>query len=175
VNNPEAQNIFIESQNRVRSMALIHEKLYRSSNLARINFSNYVESLVKGLISSYSKIPGQVNVILDLEDVSLNIETAMPCRLIINELVSNSLKHAFKDHLNNEIKIKFFYIDGLHTLMISDNGSGFPGDIDFRNTDSLGMQLVNSLVSQFDGKIEMEIGAGTCFKIIFKEIPRKEN
>ncbi|GAB6055392.1 PAS domain S-box protein [Methanobacterium alkalithermotolerans] len=175
VHNPETQNIFIESQNRVRSMALIHEKLYRSSNLARINFSNYVESLVEGLISSYSKIPGQINVIIDIEDISLNIETAMPCGLIINELVSNSIKHGFKDQLSGEIKIKIQQEKGICTILISDNGSGFPEDIDFKNTNSLGMQLVTSLVSQIDGEIELSTHKGTCFRIIFEEIFKKEN
>ncbi len=164
----ETQSVFIESKNRVKSMALIHEKLYRSSSLAHIDFEDYVESLVENLIYSYMDVSASIKTEIDVKDIYLNIDTAIPCGLIINELVSNSLKHAFPDS-KGTIKIKMRRKEGECLLKVCDDGSGFPKEIDFKNTESLGMQLINSLVIQLDGNIEMLNESGTCFKINIKE------
>lgn len=164
----ETQNVFIESKNRVKSMALIHEKLYRSSSLAHINFGDYVESLVESLIYSYMDFSANIKTEIDINDIYLNIDTAIPCGLIINELVSNSLKHAFPDS-KGIIKIKMRMNEDKYLLKVCDDGSGFPPEIDFKNTESLGMQLINSLVIQLDGDIEMVNETGTCFIINIKE------
>jgi PAS domain S-box-containing protein len=164
----ETQKIFLESKNRVKSMALIHEKLYRSSSLAHVNFEDYVESLVESLIYSYMDVSANIQTEIDLNGICLNIDTAIPCGLIINELVSNSLKHAFQNS-QGTIKIEMKGLNGKYLLKVCDDGVGFPKEIDFKNTETLGMQLINSLVIQLDGNIEQVNSSGTCFKINIKE------
>ena len=160
--------LFQESQNRVRSMALIHEKLYRSQDLARINFAEYIRNLATHLVRSYRANSGPVSLKVDANDVSLSIDAAVPCGLIINELVSNSLKYAFKDGREGEIRIELRSDrDRQVTLIVADNGVGFPKDLDFRYTESLGMQLVNTLTNQLDGTVELHSNGGTEFKITF--------
>lgn len=169
----ETQDVLIGSQNRVRSMALIHEKLYGSMSLNRIDFGEYVENLAESLINSYIEIPGNVRMHLDIKNVYLNIETAIPCGLMINELISNSLKHGFKDSKGN-IKIEMAPENEEYILKICDDGVGFPEEIDFRNTETLGMQLINSLVKQLDGEIKLVENSGPCFIINFKELCYKK-
>jgi PAS domain S-box-containing protein len=169
-----AVDVLKESQNRVKSMAMIHEKLYQSDDLVHINFDDYIVRLVSDLFYSYNISKEQIKSVLDVEDVKLNIETAVPLGLIISELVSNSLKHAFPEDKNGEVHISLIANDDKYELKISDNGIGIPEDFDFKNTESLGLQLVNNLVDQIDGKIILEISHGTAFKIIFKELKYKE-
>jgi len=164
----EAVNLLKESQNRVRSMAIIHEKLYQSNDFTKINLTEYINSLVNGLFYSYS-IKNHINSIINVDDVELNIETAIPVGLILNELVSNSLKHGFTTD-SGEVYIKLKTIDDNYEMIVGDNGIGFPKDIDFKNTESLGLQLVNNLVNQIDGEIELNINDGTEFKITFPEL-----
>lgn len=164
----------MESQNRVKSMAMTHEKLYQSHNLTSINIFDYVQSLVKDLFSSYLTPASQITPIIEIDDVNLNIETAVPCRLIINELVSNSLKYAFPSGREGKIILSLKLRGEYYELIISDNGIGFPEDLDFKNTESLGLQLVNSLVGQINGEIELDRSHGTMFKIIFSELTYKE-
>ena len=168
----EAVNLLKESQNRVRSMAIIHEKLYQSNDFTKINLTEYINSLVNGLFYSYS-IKNHINSIIDVDDVELNIETAVPIGLILNELVSNSLKHGFPDG-KGEVFIKLKTVEDKYEMTVSDNGIGFPKDIDFRNTDSLGLQLINNLVNQIDGEIKLIRNHGTEFRIIFPELIYKE-
>ncbi|EKQ51854.1 MAG: PAS domain S-box [Methanobacterium sp. Maddingley MBC34] len=174
VDEEEAVNVLMESQNRVKSMAMIHEKLYQSHNLTSINISDYVKSLVKDLFSSYSTPASQIKALIEIDDVKLNIETSVPCGLIISELVSNSLKYAFPSGREGEISLSLKSHGKRYELIISDNGIGFPEDIDFKNTESLGLQLVNSLVGQIDGEIKLERSKGTMFKITFSELIYKE-
>ena len=124
----------------------------------------YLEKLVSTLFYSYNKNE-QIKSLINVEDVKLNIDTAIPCGLIINELVSNSLKHAFNNGINGQIEITVKKDYDGYELIISDNGVGFPEDIDFRNTHSLGLKLVNSLVDQINGQIVMNQNQGTEFKI----------
>ena len=153
-------------------MAIIHEKLYQSNDFTKINLTEYINSLVNGLFYSYS-IKNHINSIIDVDDVELNIETAVPIGLILNELVSNSLKHGFPDG-KGEVFIKLKTVEDKYEMTVSDNGIGFPKDLDFRNTDSLGLQLINNLVNQIDGEIKLIRNHGTEFRIIFPELIYKE-
>jgi two-component sensor histidine kinase len=152
-------------------MAIAHENLYQSRNLEDINFKNYIQSLVGYLVNSYGFSENDITININIEDINLGIDTSIPLGLIINEIVSNTLKHAFK-HGFGEIKIKMIRCgdDDSYKLSIADNGIGFPEKIDFRNTDSLGLQLVNSLVEQVEGNIELKRDNGTEFEIYFKEL-----
>ncbi len=169
-----AINILKESQNRVKSMAMIHEKLYQSEDLTRINISDYIHRLVADLYYSYLMSTKQVTLVIDVEDLRLNIETAVPCGLIISELVSNSLKYAFTNGRKGEIKISLKAGQEFNELIISDDGIGFPEEIDFENPETLGLQLVNNLINQIDGEITLDKSKGTSFKIRFKELEYKE-
>ncbi len=162
---------FKESQDRIRSMSLIHEKLYQSRDLARIDFDEYTRSLVDNLFHSYRIDTKKITPIIDVEGVSLGVDIAIPCGLIINELVSNCLKHAFPDgkgkvritlHPTSENEIE---------LAVIDNGVGIPGDIDFRTTKTLGLSLVSILAEdQLNGKIRIDRVKGTAFYITFTVI-----
>jgi PAS domain S-box-containing protein len=163
-----AAGILLESQNRIKSIALVHEKLYRSEDLAHINLSHYISNLVASLFSSYSIKTNAISLTTSLDDVSLDIDRAIPCGLIINELVSNALKYAFPGEQTGEITI------GLHTttdrtvmLTISDNGIGISPTLDLTQMDSLGLKLVNDLVRQLEGSLAMQCSQGTEFKITF--------
>jgi two-component sensor histidine kinase/sensor domain CHASE-containing protein len=169
-NDKKTIEIFKESQNRIKSMALIHERLYKSKNLAGINFKEYANDLANNLFRSYGVRSGIIKFKIDMDDVILNLDTANPCALILTELVSNSLKHAFPAERKGEILIKFNSDNNENlTLIVRDNGIGFPKDIDFNKTNTFGMQLVTSLVGQLKGIIELERNNGTEFKITFKE------
>lgn len=171
IEDENAKDVFKESQDRVKSMAIIHENLYQSHNLARINFDEYIQKLVSGLFNSYGTM-GLIKTELDLCKVSLDIDTAVPCGLILNELITNSIKHAFPINKNHEyglINVKLYKeSEEMVEIVVSDNGVGFPEDIDFQNTSSLGLQLVNALVNQINGTIELKNTDGTEFKIRFK-------
>ncbi|MBE9092920.1 PAS domain S-box protein [Tychonema sp. LEGE 07203] len=164
--------LFEESQTRIHSMALIHEQLYQSENLDRIDLQPYVENLVANLYQSFGCGNTSIQFNLNVDPIFLNIETAIPCGLIINELVSNSLKYAFSQSLTGEINIDFFYeITSQHFhLSIQDNGSGFPPGFDVENTESLGLRLVRMLTSQLDGTLVVDSECGTCYHISFVEL-----
>ncbi|PSB17610.1 PAS domain S-box protein [Phormidesmis priestleyi ULC007] len=166
--------VFKESQNRVRAMALIHEKLYQSEDLAKTDFAEYIRSLVTDLFRSYSVSSRLIKLNVYVKDVRLSIDTAIPCGLIINELISNSLKYAFSAGQAGEISIRLFSeAENYYTLIVQDNGSGFPTDLNFRNTKSLGLQLVCSLTKQLHGTIDLECQRGAVFKISFAEQKQK--
>ena len=158
-----------ESQSRIKSMALIHEKLYRSKDLALIDFREYTESLIGSLAHSYVVRPG-VQFEVDIRDVSLDIDNAIPCGLIINELVSNSLKYAFTAKNAGTIRVSLKKEGEQYKLVVSDDGAGLPAGVDFRNTTSLGLQLVVTLTEQLNGTIEHPAGKGTTFIITFSGV-----
>ncbi len=165
-----AVNVLKESQNRVLSMAMIHEMLYQSKDLSHINFSDYLRSLISNLFHTYG-VANRIVSVVDVEDCYLNVETSVPLGLIISELLSNSLKYAFPDDRTGEIRIAIEGENDGFKLLISDDGIGFPIDIDFRHVStSLGLQLVNSLVDQLDGTIELDNNKGTKFIIRFREL-----
>jgi two-component sensor histidine kinase len=157
------------SQDRIKSMALAHEKLYQTNDLSRIEFAGYIESLTKHLCNSYLYDPDQVSFRIEVGDVKLPIDKSLPCGLIINELVSNSVKHAFPEGRKGLVTIRMHEDeDGTVTLAIADDGVGLPAGIDFRDTKSMGLQLVNILARQLQGQISMSGGRGTAFTITFK-------
>ncbi|WP_424356997.1 sensor histidine kinase [Methanocella sp. MCL-LM] len=162
-----ALDCFKESQQRVKSMALIHEKLYQSEDLSRVNFSEYISNLSTYLFRSYNVCPDTVSLDIRVEKITMDIDMAIPCGLIVNELVSNSLKHAFPDGRKGEVSITLTRTGDRYILAVGDNGIGFPPEIDFRNTGSLGMQLVSTLVTQLEGTIELDSTMGTKFIISF--------
>jgi|GEM_PF-421530 PAS domain S-box-containing protein len=170
----KAVNVLKESQNRVLSMAMIHEKLYESKDLTHINFYDYIQNLVYDLFHSYSVKDNNIIPLINVDNILLNIETAVPCGLIINELLSNILKYAFP-YKTGKICIDLHQYDEELELIISDDGVGFPENLDFRNIQSsLGLRLVNSLVKQLDGSIKLDRSQGTKFSIKFKELKYKE-
>lgn len=160
---------FQESQARVRSMALIHEKLYQSDDLTLIDFADYLESLVSELSRSYRLNPMNVSIDLGIGDVMLDVDTAVPCGLIVNELVTNSLKYAFPNDKKGTIQVDFASEENQSTLVVKDDGIGIPENFDWRNTESLGMQLVNTLASQLGGSLELSDSPGTEFRVTFSE------
>ncbi len=170
VQDPQALQIFRESQNRVYSMALIHEKLYRSDNLAQIDLSDYVRDIAHSLVLSYSNVSSGIQLNFDTEQVILGIDAAVPCGLILNELISNALKHAFPDKQSGEIKISLHNAAQQIHLQVADTGIGFPPDLDFQHTTSLGLILVNNLVKQLNGSIALQNHKGVVFDIDFPQI-----
>ena len=169
IKDPKAREMFKATRNRVMSMALVHERLYRSEDLAGIDFSQYIEKISVHLMSYYRDSTKNIDLKRDIEDIFLDVTKAVPLGLIINELLTNALKHAFPKDKTGEIKIKFYKKGKAYHLSISDTGVGFPKNFDFRKADSMGMDLVNSLVTQINGKIELFRDKGTTFKITFKE------
>lgn len=161
-------DLFKNSQNRVRSMALVHEMLYKSEDLARIDFAKYIKELTDQLFRSYRVNLGSIKITIDVEDIPLGVDMAIPCALIINEIVSNSLKYAFQKKKRGEIKIKFCKNEkGKHALIVSDDGVGLPEGIDISKTGSLGLSLINTLAGQLRGEIKIDRNRGTKFNIVF--------
>jgi PAS domain S-box-containing protein len=169
--NQQILEAFRDSQNRIRSMALIHEQLYGSHDLAGIDFGAYIQDLLTFLFRSYQADSRQIRLDVETDKVSLAIDQAVPCGLIVNELVSNALKHAFPDGRQGGIRVVLGADEGLLALAVSDDGIGLPEGFDHRTSTSLGLQLVNSLVSQLDGEIMLEPGQGTGFKVTFPVSP----
>lgn len=159
--------ILLESQNRIKSMAFVHESLYQTKDFSNISFQEYVGNISRNLVHSYASVENPPELKLDLDPVQLHLDTAIPCGLIINELVSNALKYAFRDTPKGKIGISVKQKEKKITISISDNGVGLPPDLDFRNTESLGLQLVVSLVEQINGKIKADTKKGTKFTIEF--------
>jgi len=169
VKEPETVDVIVDSQSRIKSMSMIHEKLYLSEDLSHINFKDYVEKLISDIYYIYSIQQGRIQYMMNFERIELNMETAIPLGLILNELVSNSLKYAFPDE-NGSIRIELKSDENGYVLLVSDDGIGLSEDVDFEKTDSLGFQLVNNLVNQINGKIVLDRSHGTEFKINFNEV-----
>jgi len=193
IKDAQAIEFFKEGQNRVYTMALIHEKLYRSESLAKIDLSEYIRSLIANLFLSYGVSERAIRPYITVEEIALNVDTVIPCALIINELVSNSLKHAFPDSLKQQDGTGEIRID-LHRytsrassegmtgytfagvpamsnhfmLTVSDNGVGLPDSLDIGNSESLGLKLVNILVKQLRGTIQINTVGRTEFAIRFQ-------
>ncbi len=157
-----------DSQDRIKAMALVHEKLYGSEDLAMVDFHDYADSLVSGLFRSYGGDTAQITPRLEIHKIPMEIDMAVSCGLIINELVSNALKHAFTPQQSGDILVELFQEDsGNLVLKVEDTGAGFPAEVNFRETESLGLQLVCMLVEQLEGEIELESANGSRFQIIF--------
>jgi two-component sensor histidine kinase len=164
-------DMFTDSQNRITSMSLIHEKLYQSKGLTKIDFDDYIRDLANGLFQSYGA-NSNIKLFTDVRDVSLGIDSAIPCGLVVNELVTNSLKHAFPDGRRGEVLISLHPTpENMIELIVRDNGVSIPADIDIRKTESLGLHLVTILVeNQLHGEINLDRSKGTEFLVRFKDV-----
>ena len=164
--------MFRDSEHRIKTMALIHEKLYQSRSFGTIDLAEYLTRLIQYLFRSYEERSAGVTLDMDVRDISLDIDTALPCSLIINELVSNSLKYAFPGGKGGKIFIRATKDEeSVFSMEIGDNGVGLPADLDLEKTETLGLRLVHGLaVNQLGGSIETGTGRGTSFIIRFPEM-----
>jgi PAS domain S-box-containing protein len=172
----ESLALFYESQSRISTIALIHEKLYQSRNIDEIKMLDYITDLTRNLLRVYKDLGENVHVQINAYDISIDVDQAIPCGLIINELFSNCLKHAFQyldsenpaGRTRNKVSVEINSdSDGVLTLSVRDNGVGFPDNVDFRNTNTLGLQLVCTLTDQLKGTIELQNRNGVMFNIVF--------
>jgi two-component sensor histidine kinase len=165
-------DMYKDSQNRIATMSLIHEKLYQSKDISRIDVGGYIKELVNGLFISYDINPGKIKVKIDVENVSMGINSAIPCGLIINELISNSLKYAFPEGRSGEIWISLRSTgDTNFELIMGDNGVGLPIDMDIKKTESWGMRMITILIeNQLHGEFSINRNRGTEYDIKFKEV-----
>src|SRR5208337_3596073 len=162
------KSLFEESQQRVRSMALVHEKLYQTKDLSSINFESYIKSMVLDIISMYRIDTSAITTEINIRDIELDLESAVPCGLIINELLTNAFKHAFPKNRRGVLSINFTKTDGTYALTIKDNGIGLPEGLDYKEAGTLGLQLVNILTGQLDGTIRIKSDKGTETVVKFK-------
>lgn len=167
IKDPEIRKLFDESQDRIKSMALVHENLYRTKDFSNIDFELYVRNLVENLYRSYKVDSMKISYELDLEKIMLTIDIGIPCGLIINELISNSIKYAFGNSNKGVIFVSLKKAGDQVTLVVGDNGKGIDENIDIFQTKSLGFQLVTALVQQIEGNISLEKVGGTKFIINF--------
>ncbi|SCG85854.1 PAS domain S-box protein [Methanobacterium congolense] len=168
INDTEVLKMIKDSQSRARSMAVLHEKLYNSSDLKRINFGEYIESITEYLFNTYST-NNHVSLKMDVEYLMLDINTCLPLGLIVNELVSNSLKYAFPKGMNGCVTVRFHRSPENYILEVEDDGVGLPEDMDIEQADSMGMKLVSNFTKQLNGEMELIMKNGTCFRIKFNE------
>ena len=181
---------FKESENRIVSISLIHKELYESGDLDYLDFSSYLSKLIADLLKSYNTENSEVSVNLAVDSIFLGVDTAVSLGIIINELFTNSMKYAFSPGKGGEINISLFINEtGKNqerkyaksesyenlTLIFADNGRGFPDNVDFRNSGSLGLQLVNALADQIDGSFELENGNGAKFTIKFRDLIQRSD
>jgi two-component sensor histidine kinase len=170
ISQPDMTEIFRISQSRVRAIALVHERLYQSEDLAKVGFSAYAQELVADLLSSYGEDPEQLTsrILVDPEAEAMTVDIAVPCGLIINELVSNSIKYAFPGERAGELRVELHVASEMYTLTVADDGIGLPSDFELPNANTLGMTLVHSLVhDQLNGSVETTVEEGTAFRITF--------
>lgn len=167
VSDPATLNILRESQNRVKSMAFIHESLYQTADLTKIDFAEYLSNLVRNLVHSYSIKPTRIQLEEDIQPLHLGLDASIPCGLIVNELISNSLKYAFPGKQDGKIFLILKHDSEIVSITVGDNGIGLSEDFDMENTNTLGLQLVTTLVDQLGGTMERLPGAGTAFKFNF--------
>jgi two-component sensor histidine kinase len=165
--NQDAQLILKESAARVKSMALIHEMLYQSDNLAKIDMADYIRKLFEYLQEIYQKDFNKIQCHLELDSVLLTLEKAIPCGLVINELITNVFKHAFPGNTQGNIKLILYKQEKLIIVTVSDTGVGVSENINFENSTSLGMQLIRNLTKQLSGTIELDRKQGSTFTLKF--------
>ncbi len=175
IKDEDARRMLKEGQLRIRSMALIHEKFYQSSDLSKVDFAAYLRSLANHLFQFFKVDTGRIRLETDLEDVLLDVNSAVPCGLLVNELISNSIKHAFPGGRKGTIGIGLRREkDGTVVFRVADDGVGFPEDLDFRRAATFGLQIVSLLVEQLEGTIHVDKRSGTAFTISFRELQYKD-
>jgi PAS domain S-box-containing protein len=167
IKDPDARDLFQESQSRVRSIALFHEKLYESKDLARVDIAEYLKGLSTGLFATYGIDPDQVVLSARIDDIPMGVDAAISCGLIVNELLSNALKHAFPEGRRGEVRIELHDEGPQVMLEVTDNGIGFPRALDFQSQNTLGLRLVRILAEQLRGTIELDRREGTRFVVRF--------
>jgi two-component sensor histidine kinase len=171
IDNAIAKAALRDMQNRVRSMALIHEHLYRSDNLASVDLATYLRSLCQQLFRALVTAPGTIQLHLDLAPVRLEIDQAIPCGLLVNELVTNALKHAFPIGRSGVLRVELQPLAERPALRlrVADDGVGLPSTFDPNNLTTLGLKLVSDLSRQIGGRLEIGGGSGTAFEVEFSE------
>lgn len=172
IENEQYKNFLQDSQNRILTMSLIHDQLYQSDNLSTINLADYIYDLFENLYNSYDASQGEIKTQIDVEPVIVNLETAIPCGILLNELITNSFKYAFPYKTYGTIKINLYttsFPQKLH-LIVSDNGVGLPQNLDWKNSTSLGLKLVNILAQQLRATITLNRQQGTTFHLTFSEL-----
>jgi len=168
IDNPQLKELYRKSQHRIRSMALVHETLYRSKDLTKIDFVQYVRNLSTHLYHSYQIDPNVIKFKIEGSNIYFDINKAIPCGLMMNEIITNSLKFAFPEGKKGMITVKLDGGEkGEYRLEVRDSGVGIPAGTNIRNPDTLGLQLVNDLVKQIGGSIKLDRKGGTAFKITF--------
>ncbi|MCK9150609.1 PAS domain S-box protein [Methanobacterium alcaliphilum] len=166
----KSRDTLLVTQSRIKSMAMIHEKLYKSPDLTHINMKKYIETFISDLFYLYQTDRDIIQLNMDIEDIEMGIETAIPLGLIINEVIVNTLKHAFPDEISGNIEISFKSQGEYFLLTMEDDGIGLPDNITLQSAQTLGLQLVNNLITQLDADLEIIRSKGTKFKITFKEL-----
>jgi two-component sensor histidine kinase len=170
VSDEKSKSYFKDAQNRVKSMSMIHERLSRSEELFKMDLSEFIKSLTYYLFQSYGLDPSKVQLVVNIPEITIDVETMMPCGLIINELVSNAFKYAFPDDRAGVVTIGLLMgKDNEITLSVKDDGAGIPDDLNIYETKSLGLQIVSALTNQIQGDLELVKGNGTEIRITFKE------
>ncbi|MHB8054062.1 MAG: PAS domain S-box protein [Candidatus Aminicenantales bacterium] len=171
---PEVRELIKRSQTRIRSLSLVHEKLYRAADLTRIDLAGYIESLAGHLFQVYVVDPDKVRLVTDFQDVSLDINSAIPCGLILNELISNALKHAFPGKRKGVLTIRMKRTrEDFVELHVSDDGIGLPDTFDLRDPKSFGFQIMNLLIDQLEADFAVDRKRGTTFTLKFRELKYK--
>lgn len=167
ISDPAALELFQESQSRVRSIALFHEKLYQSKDLAQIDIAEYLKSIASALLATYGVGPERLGLIVNAEPIPLSVDAAISCGLIVNELISNAVKHAFPRGRSGTVAVRFHGEGTSAILEVADDGVGFPAAVDFRNASTLGLKLVSILTEQVRGSLDLDRTSGTRFTIRF--------
>jgi two-component sensor histidine kinase len=163
----DARRALEECRTRIETIALIHEKLYQAHDYARIPFSEYVTSLARNILRASGAAGRSISLEVESDDVLLSVDRAIPCALMLNEIITNSLKHAFPNGRQGRIRVRLRKSDDRVQLAVEDDGVGMPAGFDPCKSRSLGMQLVTTLNEQLEGRMEILRGAGTKFQIEF--------
>jgi two-component sensor histidine kinase len=163
----KTSTVLTDIQNRVKAMGFAHEHLYRTDNLSKIDIAEYIENITAELVQNYQSDETHLALQLNLASEKCTIEQAIPCGLILNELVTNAIKHAFPRRQDKELHISFQRISSKYELIVKDNGVGLPKDFNITKTNSMGLKIVQMFVSQIHGQLEVNSESGAFFKIIF--------
>ncbi len=168
IKDADVRDLFEKNQQRVRSMALVHEKLYQTKDLSSINLEDYIKSIISDIISLYRIDTSAISTEINIEGIELDLESAVPCGLIINELLTNAFKHGFPDNRSGVLSVDFRKTDDTYTLIIKDNGVGLPEGFDYNEESTLGLRLVKVLTGQLGGTLQIKSDKGTEAMVIFK-------